>query len=144
MGRLEKIWIKRSKLGPMDANESASLVKDKGLLNNANQGGFRQVTLLDRQRWEEIMKEMDADLDPSARRANLLLSGVRLTDTRDRILRIGNCRLHIRGETRPCERMDEALAGLQEAMKADWGGGVFAGVLDDGEIKVGDEVSWVE
>jgi MOSC domain-containing protein YiiM len=40
--------------------------------------------------------------------------------------------------------MDEALWGLRRAMGVDWGGGVFAQVLDDGEIAVGDEVAWVD
>jgi MOSC domain-containing protein YiiM len=89
------------------------------------------------------MDEMGASISPSARRANLLLSGVRLADSRDRVLQVGPCRLRIRGETRPCERMDQALPGLRRAMQADWGGGAFAEVLDDGEIHVGDEVAWV-
>jgi MOSC domain-containing protein YiiM len=38
--------------------------------------------------------------------------------------------------------MDEALSGLRKAMEHDWGGGVFAQVLDDGEIAVGDPVAW--
>jgi MOSC domain-containing protein YiiM len=38
--------------------------------------------------------------------------------------------------------MDEALPGLRSVMRASWGGGVFAEVLDDGEITVGDEVGW--
>jgi len=29
-------------------------------------------------------------------------------------------------------------------MKKDWGGGAYAEVLDDGEIAVGDRVSWME
>jgi MOSC domain-containing protein YiiM len=96
------------------------------------------------ERWEALMQEMESSISPSARRANLLVSGVRLAHTRDRVLRVGSCRLRIAGETRPCEQMDEALPGLRRAMQVDWGGGVFAEVLDDGEIVIGDQVSWVE
>ena len=39
--------------------------------------------------------------------------------------------------------MDEALPGLRDAMRPNWGGGVFAQALDDGIITVGDAVSWV-
>jgi hypothetical protein len=38
--------------------------------------------------------------------------------------------------------MDEALEGVRRAMEADWGGGAFAEVLDDGVIQVGAAVRW--
>lgn len=142
VGRLEAIWIKRMKRGPMDPATEAVLIAGKGIRGNANQRGKRQVTVIERERWEELMKELGADLSPSARRANLMVSGVPLAGMRGRVLRIGACRVRIYGETKPCERMDEALPGLQGAMRPNWGGGAFAEILDDGEIRVGDPVSF--
>lgn len=38
MGRLEKIWIKRAKRGPMDGKDRATLIEGRGLVGSANQG----------------------------------------------------------------------------------------------------------
>ena len=140
-GKLEAIWIKRAHWGTMDAATEAVLVAGRGLRGNANQGGRRQVTIIEKEVWERLMTELGASLDPAVRRANLMISGVSLANARGRILRIGACRVHLLGETKPCERMEEAQAGLRAAMYANWGGGAFGAVLDDGEIRVGDEVA---
>lgn len=141
-GELRAIWIKRAHRGPMDAVEAAAAVAGRGLAGNADQGRRRQVTLIEEERWNALMDGLAADADPSARRANLMLRGIRLSGTRGRVLRIGAVRVRVRGETRPCERMDEAVPGLRAAMDEDWGGGAFAEVLDDGELRVGDPVRW--
>ena len=65
-----------------------------------------------------------------------------LADTVGRILCIGEARIEIRGETRPCFQMDAVLDGLQEALDANWRGGVYGVVLGDATINVGDVVSW--
>jgi MOSC domain-containing protein YiiM len=139
-GVLEAIWIKRAKRAPMDRADSARLLAGSGIEGNADQGGWRQVTVISREAWDGMMASLDARVDPSARRANLLVRGVDLREARGRILHIGACRLEVRGETRPCERMDEACAGLRAVMRADWNGGVFGVILNDGEIRVGDPV----
>jgi MOSC domain-containing protein YiiM len=125
----------------MDPVDAATL-DDKGIAGNANRGGRRQVTIIAQERWDELMRDLGARLPPSARRANLMVSGVSLQDSRGRILRVGSTRLLINGETRPCEQMEAAHAGLQALMRDRWGGGAFAEVVDGGEISVGDPVEW--
>ena len=142
MAVLHQIWIKRVRRGVMDAAERATLVAGLGISGNADQGGRRQVTLIDLERWSELMDLMGSDLEPAARRANLVIDSLDLFDSRGKVLRVGGARLQILGETRPCERMDETLPGLQATMRARWGGGVYAEVIEGAEIAVGDEVRW--
>jgi MOSC domain-containing protein YiiM len=142
--RLESIWIKRFRRGPMDPAREATLVTGRGIVGNANQGGKRQVTIITREAWQAVERELGENVAPATRRANLLVSGVDLAETRGRVLRIGACRLRVYGETKPCWQMEEAHAGLQAALRPEWRGGAFAEVLDGGQIAVGDNVEWVE
>jgi len=128
----------------MQRVENADLVADRGLAGNIDQGGRRQVTLLQREAWERALASLGASVDPSERRANLFVSGLDLADSGDRVVWVGGCRIRVVGETHPCNRMDQAYQGLQQALQADWGGGAYGVVLDDGSIAVGDPVSWSE
>jgi len=140
MSRVEKIWIKRMRRGPMDAVDRARVVAGKGIVGNANQRGKRQVTIVSSKHWRDVTAPFGAAPDPTIRRANLLVTDVDFSQARGQILKVGAVRLRVYGETRPCERMEDAAPGLKNAMSVPWGGGAFAEVLDDGEIAIGDPV----
>lgn len=127
----------------MDPVTEAEAVQGRGLKNNANQGGKRQVTLIDEARWREAQDQLGIEVDPRTRRANVMLRGIDLERTNGRLLRIGDCIVRIYGETRPCEQMEEAQAGLREALRPRWRGGAFAEVVTSGTIRAGDRAEWV-
>lgn len=126
----------------MDAVVEAELEAGRGLRGSADRGGRRQVTLLERDVWDAITAELGKAVDPSGRRANFLIRGLALAGSRGRVLRLGACRVRIAGELKPCERLDEAAAGLRAALYPDWRGGAFAEVLVGGMARVGDSIDW--
>jgi MOSC domain-containing protein YiiM len=141
-GRLEAIWIKRAHRGKMDPVTEATAVAGQGLMGSVGRSSRRQVTIIEKERWESFQRSLGREIPASGRRANLMVSGITLARTRGRILRVGGVRLVIGGETTPCERMDEVAQGLRELMVPGWGGGAFAQVLDDGIVTVGDAVQF--
>ncbi len=73
---MDALWLKRMKRGPMDTVTEMVLVVGKGLVGNADQGGRRQITIMEREMWEQVMKQTHGQLSASARRANILISGL--------------------------------------------------------------------
>jgi MOSC domain-containing protein YiiM len=124
----------------MDPVDRANVIKGRGIVGNANQGGKRQVTIVSSRHWNDVTAPLGATPDARIRRANLLVSDVDFSNARGKTLTIGSVRIRIYGETRPCEQMEEALPGLKHAMSVSWGGGAFGEIMDDGEIAVGDPV----
>lgn len=74
----------------MDSVTQAEMVAGKGLVGNANQGGRRQISIIDAAVWERVMAELGAKIPPQARRANLMVRGLELANTRKRVLLLNN------------------------------------------------------
>lgn len=132
MGEVVAIWSKRFKRGPMDPLLFAELVPG---------GGGRQVTIIDERAWDDVQEELGLAVDPSMRRANVMLRGIDLENSRGKLLKIGPTVVRIHGETTPCRKMEDALPGLQAAMRPHWRGGVFAEIVEGGVIRVGDNAA---
>ncbi len=142
MGKLLGIARKSESHAPMEEIQAAELTLETGL-----EGDYRgklrrrQVSVLSREAWEETCKEHGKDLTWITRRANLLVEGLDLKETKGARLRIGDAILEVHCETDPCSRMDDASAGLRKALEPDWRGGVCCRVISGGKISVGDSVT---
>ena len=122
--------------------ESASclLVTGKGLDVETRGGGVRQVTLLSVEAWDDVCAELGAELPWHTRRANLFIGGIDLAATVGCVVTIGEARLRIHGESKPCNVMDQQHQGLRAALRPHGRGGVFAEVLTGGTIRIDDVV----
>ncbi len=144
-GSLLAIWAKGARGEPMMSRPEGELIPGEGLRNSAPARGKRQVTVLSREAWERAADEAgQPDADPALRRANLLVTGVDFRQTIGRTLAVGETRILIHGETKPCERMDGAALRMRDSLAPDWRGGAFGEVVSGGTIRIGDPVAWAE
>jgi len=68
------------------------------------------------------------------------VEGLDLAATIGHTVEIGTIRVYIHDETRPCKLMDGQHEGLRAALKGELRGGVFGQVLNEGIIRIGDEI----
>ena len=143
MGQLEAIWIKTAHGGAMQPVSEAKTEKNKGLVGDTNFGrSKRQVTFIEKEVFDLLRDRLGDSIGPEMRRANFMVTGVELKETVGRILSVGDLKVKISGETKPCKIMDDACQGLREALVDEWKGGVYGCVLNDAVVKMGDPVSW--
>ena len=150
-GHLIGIARRKRSRAPMEELQSVSVTVAAGV-----QGDFRgavrpgrvprrQVSLLAAEDWLAALHDLrlaEGERPPwLARRANLLVEGLRLPRDKGSVIAIGqSLRIAVTVECDPCSRMDEVVPGLMAALLPDWRGGVLGTVLTDGAIAVGDEI----
>lgn len=142
-GRLLGIAVRAKSRAPMQELARAEVTPEAGVADDfRGKSRKRQVTVLAREAWQVACAEAGATLPWTTRRANLLVEGLDLERTVGRRLRIGPVLLEVTAETDPCVRMDDAQAGLRQALEPAWRGGASCRVLEGGAIAPGDVARW--
>jgi MOSC domain-containing protein YiiM len=122
----------------MEQIDEARLAPDFGVEGDARgKPGRRQVTILFLEDWAAACFALGAERPWITRRANLLVEGLYNPRAAGGTLAIGKARLLITGECDPCQKMDAAWPGLQDALKPNWRGGLTATVIEGGDIETG-------
>ena len=127
IGKLLGIAVREKHRAAMTEIPLVSITAEAGLSGDFYGGrgsANRQVTVLAAEAWQAVCRDHGQDLPWTVRRANLLIEGLPLAHTTGAIITIDNVQLEITGETDPCNRMDEASAGLRSAIEPEWRGGV--------------------
>ncbi len=137
--RLIGIALRNKRRGQMYQIDTAAIGLKFGVKGDyRGRAGPRQVTILSQESWSDACGQLNIDLPWTIRRANLLVTGKRFSsEDVGRIISIGKVELRITRETNPCHRMEDARAGLREALDIDWRGGVCCRVEQEGIIRIG-------
>ena len=141
-GKLVAVAIRKKSHAPMVEIPQAEITTETGVVGDfRGTPGPRQVTVLSVEAWNATCEGIGKEIPWTVRRANLLIAGLNLANTMGSRLRIGDVILKITGETEPCQRMDDQVAGLCQALSPHWRGGVCCQVVSGGAVEPGHVVA---
>ena len=143
VGRIEWIGIRPAREEPVEPRSEVSITVQDGIVGdrfNGRPGSDRQVTLIQKEHLSAIGSMLGrGEVAPELLRRNIVVSGINLLALKDKSFRIGEAVLEFTGPCQPCSKMEAALGpGGYNAMRGH--GGITATVLQDGLVKIGDEV----
>lgn len=141
-GRISAIAIKEREFGPLRSLTEATAVIGQGIDGDIPASIQRGVTLLSLHDWNAVQKDLGVQAHWHTRRANLLIDGAGgIGHWIGRMIQVGEAVIAVRGETRPCARMDAQVAGLTRALASACRGGVHGEVIRGGRMRLGDAVT---
>lgn len=143
IGPVVGIALRSPNKGPMREVPSVLATVRSGLIGNTHTSPNRAITLISAEHWRQTTTEIDAILPWHTRRANILVECGGLGNLIGKRIRVGAVEVEVINETQPCERMDELHAGLRAALSPSCRGGIYGRILNDGEIRIGDQVALV-
>jgi MOSC domain-containing protein YiiM len=150
-GRLVAIYVAPTAGAPMEARDLIEAIARVGLRDDryatatgtySNTGrGARDVTLIEREAVDAVRAEDDIDVREDQTRRNLVTEGVALNHLVGREFRVGTVRMRGLRLAEPCVYLEQltGAAGVRDALVQR--GGLRAEILDDGELRVGDEIT---
>ena len=110
-----------------------------GIGTFSNHKGQRDVSLIESEAIEAFERESETSLSAAESRRNVLTRGVRLNDLVGKEFQIGNVRMRGLRLCEPCTHLvrlthPATLRGLVHR------GGLYAAILNEGEVAVGDSI----
>jgi MOSC domain-containing protein YiiM len=108
--------------------------------NKGNAESKRQVTLIQHEHLQAVASFLGKEsIDPALVRRNIVVKGINLNALKGKQFKIGEAILEMTGFCFPCSRMEENLGkGGYNAMRGH--GGITCRVIQEGAIRVGDEL----
>lgn len=133
-----RLWTRTRTEGPLVERHELRLVAGRGVEGDHGIDRKRHVTIVFLDDWKAATRALGRDVDPAARRANVLVSGGGGPRLVGSTVRLGAARVAIEGLVDPCQVMDDAAPGLRAALEPDGRAGVWGRVLDDATLRPGD------
>jgi MOSC domain-containing protein YiiM len=144
VGQVAGIAVRTGPGAAMRELKEATACAGGGLSGDNPSSPRRGVTLLCAPQWRQVNTELGTSLPWHTRRANLLVDCPTLEPLIGLTVAIGQVKIRIEGETKPCSVMDAAHAGLMTALKINCRGGVHGRIITDGVMRVGDPLVLIE
>ncbi|MFW5911577.1 MAG: MOSC domain-containing protein [Halolamina sp.] len=150
-GTVEQIHVAGEAGAPPEPRETVEAVVGKGLTGDRyfeNEGTFstddedrtRDLTLIEAEAIEQAEADYDVAFEPGIHRRNLTVRGVGLNHLLGRRFRVGDVVVEGTELCEPCTYLERKLEakGVREALVHR--GGLRCGIVESGEIAVGDDV----
>ena len=147
LGTVEWIGIRPARGEAMIELETVAISLDGGLEGDrfcGGRGSARQVTLIQYEHLSVIAACLGRDsIAPSLLRRNIVVSGINLLALKQKCFQMGDVVLEFTGLCHPCSNMERQLGeGGFNAMRGH--GGITAIVIEPGEVRLNDRVSYSE
>ena len=142
-GKVVWIGVRPQTRQPMEVLEETfanigGLTNDRA--NKGNPTNKRQVTLIQNEHIKAVASFLGkSTIDPALIRRNIVVEGINLNALKGKQFKIGDAILEMTGFCFPCSRMEENLGkGGFNALRGH--GGINCRVIQEGKIKIGDEI----